>query len=136
MAEILEQKKNPLLKREESWILIEHKGKPTPKRDEILSEISKVLKSKDELIIIDKVFSQKGKSASRVKVLAYSKKEDIPESKLEKMKRRALPLGKRGKSKEGEASGDAPSEAPTKATEKPSKKEPPKEEPPKEDEKK
>lgn len=110
--EIINQKKNPLLKRKEIWFLIEHKGKSTPNRREILSGISKTLKTKEELIIIDKIFSQTGKPASKVKALVYSKKEHIPKPKLEKMERRFLPVGKRGKKKEAaEKEVEVPEEA-------------------------
>jgi ribosomal protein S24E len=84
-AEILEQKKNELINRTEAWVGIEHAGMATPGRKEMLPEIAAVLKAKEDHIIIDKIFSDKGRAFSRVKVLAYSKKEDIPPGKLDRM---------------------------------------------------
>ena len=89
-------KKNPLLKREEAWILIEHNGKPTPKRADIIDEAAKAMKADKELVIVDKIFSREGAAASRVRVFAYSKKEEVPATKAEKMKRR-LGLAKKEK---------------------------------------
>lgn len=81
-------KKNPLLKREEAWIVLEHEGKATPKRADMIDEAANVMKADKELIIIDKIFSREGKAASMARVLVYEKKELIPAAKAEKMKRR------------------------------------------------
>ena len=76
--EIKEQKKNPLLKREEVSVSIEHPGKATPSRREILPELAKVLKSNEDLIIIDKIFSVHGMNVSEARLLVYKKKDEIP----------------------------------------------------------
>jgi len=82
------RKKNPLLKREEAWIVLEHEGKATPKRADIIDEAAKAMKADKELIIIDKIFSREGKAASKARVLVYAKRGDMPAAKVEKMKRR------------------------------------------------
>lgn len=89
VVKVLERKKNPLMKREEVSAVYEHSGKPTPTRDEILPNLEKSLKAGKDLILIDKIFSIKGKGESRLKVLLYSKKEDIPKDKVEAIKKRA-----------------------------------------------
>lgn len=86
--QVQEQKKNPLLKREEAWVMVEHPGAATPKRAEILKDAAKALKAKEEQVIVDKIFSFSGRTASRARVLVYSSKADIPKEKLEKMARR------------------------------------------------
>lgn len=101
---VVETRKNPLLKREEVEALLEHAGKPTPKRDEILPSLVKVLRAKKELILIDKIFSVKGKGESRLKVLVYSKKDDIPKEKLEIIKKRS----EKKKEKKEEPAPEAP----------------------------
>ena len=83
-----EQKRNPLLKREEMHCIFEHPGRATPSRKEMLPDLEKILKTKKDLIIIDKIFSVKGKGKSKAHVLVYKKKEDVPKEKLEKMQRR------------------------------------------------
>jgi len=86
--DILEHKKNPLMHREEFLIGLDHSGKPTPNRKEIMSELVKELKTKEDLIIIDKIFNKVGKPSSEARVLVYKKPGDVPKYKLEKMKRR------------------------------------------------
>jgi len=106
-AKIENQRKNPLLRREEAWVLIEHEGKATPKRADIIDETAKAMKADKELLIVDKIFSKEGRAASRARVFVYAKAEELPAAKVEKMKRR-LGLAK----KEGEA---APTAAPAPA---------------------
>jgi len=87
-VKIESRRKNPLLKREEAWIVIEHEGKATPKRADIIGEAAKAMKADKELLIIDKIFSREGKAASAARVLVYEKSDLIPAAKAEKMKRR------------------------------------------------
>jgi len=107
-VKVIEEKKNPLLKREEIHCILEHPDKATPSREEMLPVLERVLKTKKDLIIIDKIFSVKGKGESKALVFTYKKKEDMPKEKLEKMKRRmensakGEPAGK-AEAPEGEA---------------------------------
>jgi ribosomal protein S24E len=82
------KKENPLMKREEAWIKVEHEGKPTPPRREILAEVAKHIKAKEDCVIIDKIFTEAGRGASKVRVLVYPKADAVPKAKLEKMKSR------------------------------------------------
>lgn len=86
--EIISQKKNQLMRREEAEVRIRHEGQRTPSRQEILKEISHSLKSSEDLIIIDRIITLQGQAVSAAKVLAYEKKEDVPAYKIGKMKRR------------------------------------------------
>lgn len=95
-AKVEQHRKNPLLRREEAWIVIEHEGKATPKRADIIEEAAKAMKADRELLIIDKIFSREGKAASSARVFVYAKKEDIPAVKAEKMKRRMGLVKKEG----------------------------------------
>gem|GEM_PF-823655 len=103
--EVISQKKNPLMGREEAWVCLEHAGKPTPPRAEMIAEVAKHFNSKEDRVIIDKIFSETGKAASRVKVLVYPKSDAVPKDKLEKMKVRMGLVKKEG----GKA---APAQAP------------------------
>lgn len=87
-VKIVERKKNPLFRREEVEALLEHIGKPTPPRQNILPSLEKSLNVKADLIIINKIFSVKGKGESKLKVFVYSKKDDIPKEKLELIEKR------------------------------------------------
>ncbi|MBU0530273.1 MAG: hypothetical protein ABIH52_00685 [Candidatus Aenigmatarchaeota archaeon] len=119
-VDIKEQKKNPLMKREESMLTIDHSGTATPSRLDILEAASKALKIDKSLMIVDSIFTEAGKSVSNVRVLVYSKKEEIPEFKLQKMQPK-----KKGKKAEG--AEDTPDEQP--AEEKKPEEEPKEEKP-------
>ena len=106
--EIVSQKKNPLLGREDVHLRINHDGQRTPSREEILKEIAHTLKMGENHVIIDRIFTVQGQAVSNAKVLAYEKREDVPVYKIDKMKRR-MKLEKEpdeekkpGKGKEGE----------------------------------
>ena len=86
--EIISQKKNPLMGREDVHVRINHDGQRTPSRQEILEEIAHSLKMGENHIIIDRIFTVQGQAVSNAKVLAYEKREDVPAYKTEKMKRR------------------------------------------------
>jgi len=98
--EVINQKKNPLMNREEAWIRIDHSGKPTPPRKDIIADVAKQFKAKEDCVIVDKIFSEAGIAASRVKVLVYPKSDAVPKAKMDKMKIR---MGLMKKMKKGEA---------------------------------
>lgn len=105
--EVISHKKNPLVKREEFEMLVEHSGRATPTRKELADDVAKKANTSHDLIIIDKVISIKGAAQSRLKILAYKKKEDMPKHKLEKMAARE----KKGpKGAEAAAEGKPPKE--------------------------
>ena len=135
---VTEQKKNPLMKREELWVEIEHEGAATPRRRELVPHLVKALKTKDNLVIIRKIFSETGRNRSRAKVFVYSKTEDIPKGMAEKMQRRlkkgkqpepkaeAKPAEKKEEAKPEEKKAEAPKEG---KKEEPKKEEKPAEKP-------
>ncbi len=101
--EVISQKKNPLMSREEAWVRIAHAGKPTPPRKDIIADVAKQFKAKEDCVIVDKIFSESGIAASKVKVLVYPKADAVPKAKLEKMKIRMGLMKKETKGKDGEA---------------------------------
>jgi len=115
-TEVKEQKKNPLLKRNEAVISIVHAGKATPSRVDILEIASKELKVDKQLIIVDSVFTEAGRNISNARILTYSKKEDIPEYKLKKMKSKKKQAEGEAKPeekpKEDKPKGEKPAEKP------------------------
>jgi ribosomal protein S24E len=83
-ADIISEKENPLRKRKEYWLMVEHEGKSTPTRHELLPEVAKKLGSKSELTVLDKIFSERGTAKSRVKAQIYSDIKEVPKVKLER----------------------------------------------------
>jgi ribosomal protein S24E len=100
--EIVSQKKNPLVGREDVHVRINHEGQRTPSRQEILKELVYLLKTNEDKVIIDRIFTLQGQAVSDAKVLAYGKKEDVPAYKVDKMKRRM----------KAKAGAEKPAEAP------------------------
>lgn len=108
--EMLKEKKNPAMKRDEHLISLEHKGKATPSRPEIMKEVAKLLKTKEELIIIDKILSNKGVQSSKVYVLSYRKRDEMPKYKLDKMKERMEKIKPKKAAEEKPAEAEQPKE--------------------------
>jgi len=87
-TEIISEKDNPLMKRKEYWLMVDHAGKETPNRHDLLPAIAKKLGSKEDLTLLDKIFTERGAAQSRVKVMVYSKKDDFPAGKLARQERK------------------------------------------------
>ncbi|MCX6817341.1 MAG: hypothetical protein NTU57_00610 [Candidatus Aenigmarchaeota archaeon] len=90
---IIEHKKNALMGRDEVKALYEHPGKPTPTREEILPSLESVLKMSGEHIIIERIFTTKGKGESLVKALVYEEKSKMPKHKLDVIEKRKAKRG-------------------------------------------
>lgn len=86
--DVVSQKKNPLLAREEAVVRVHHAGQRTPSRQEMLKDVAHALKANENSIIIDRIMTLQGETISEAWVLAYEKKDDVPAYKIEKMKRR------------------------------------------------
>ena len=59
--EIAEKSDNPLLQRQELQIVIRHENSSTPKRSEVIKNLSETLKEKKDLIVIDHLKNKYGK---------------------------------------------------------------------------
>ena len=82
------EKKNPLMKRTEYMFQVVHSAQPTPVRVYLTKDIAKVLKVKEDGILIEKIFSERGRAESNAKVFVYKDKKDIPKYKLDKLEKR------------------------------------------------
>ena len=67
--EIAEKNDNPLLHRQEVQIVIRHENMGTPKRKEVIQNLSEQLKAKKDLIVIDHLKNKYGKTET----LGYAK---------------------------------------------------------------
>tara|TARA_B100002052_G_C15637814_1_gene487001 strand:- start:345 stop:725 length:381 start_codon:yes stop_codon:yes gene_type:complete len=75
--EILEKNSNPLLSRQEIHVVIKHEGDSTPKRNQVINSLSKELKAKKDLIIIDYLKNQYGKSETKGYAKIYDTKDSM-----------------------------------------------------------
>lgn len=118
--DIVSQKDNPLLKRKHYWVMVDHAGKETPSRHAILPDVCKKLGTKAEVTVIDKMFSERGVAKTRVGVLVYSEKKDVPKEKLLRHERKVKKhLEKNAKAAPAEAPAEEKPAAEEKAEETP-----------------
>ena len=75
--EITENNDNPLLNRQEVQIVIKHESDATPKRNQVIKSLSEKLKAKKELIIIDHLKNQYGKTETQGYAKIYTNKDSL-----------------------------------------------------------
>jgi small subunit ribosomal protein S24e len=70
--DITQKRENPLLKRTEVYFTVAHDGESTPGRNAVAEEIAKMMKSKRNCVVIDRIESVygRGKSTGYAKVYA------------------------------------------------------------------
>ena len=79
--EITERNDNPLLNRQEIKVVIKHNESSTPRRNQVIKNISEQLKTNRELVIIDHLKNAYGKTETYGYAKIYSDKESL--SKIE-----------------------------------------------------
>ena len=75
--EIAEKNDNPLLHRQEIQIVIKHENKGTPKRKEVIQNLSEQLKAKKDLIVIDHLKNKYGKTETQGYAKIYANIEAL-----------------------------------------------------------
>ena len=75
--EITEQNDNPLLNRQEIKVVIKHNESSTPRRNQVIKNISEKLKANRELVIIDHLKNVYGKTETHGYAKIYSDKESL-----------------------------------------------------------
>ena len=79
--EITEQNDNPLMNRQEIKVVIKHSESSTPRRNQVIKNISEQLKTNRELVIIDHLKNAYGKTETHGYAKIYSDRESL--SKIE-----------------------------------------------------
>ena len=79
--ELTAQNDNPLLNRQEIKVVIKHSESSTPRRNQVIKNISEQLKTNRELVIIDHLKNAYGKTETHGYVKIYSDREAL--SKIE-----------------------------------------------------
>ena len=79
--EITEQNDNPLLSRQEIKVVIKHSEDSTPRRNQVIKNISEQLKTNRELVIIDHLKNAYGKTETHGYAKVYSDRDSL--TKLE-----------------------------------------------------
>jgi small subunit ribosomal protein S24e len=116
---ILEERANPLLKRHEYHFEVAHATAPTPSREEVRGELSKLVRAPKDRVVIERMGARYGTATTRGDALVY---DSVESAKL--ITRSHILVRNKLKEKEVPAAPGAP--APERAAESP-KAEPPKE---------
>ena len=106
--EIAEKNDNPLLHRQEVQIVIKHENKGTPKRKEVIRNLSEQLKAKKDLIVIDHLKNKYGKTETQgyakiyANIEALNRIETKPSIARQKPSEKKPPKAKKTKKEETE----------------------------------
>jgi len=106
--EIAEKNDNPLLHRQEVQIVIKHENKGTPKRKEVIQNLSEQLKAKKDLIVIDHLKNKYGKTETQgyakiyANIEALNRIETKPSIARQKPSEKKPPKAKKTKKEETE----------------------------------
>ena len=121
--EIAEKNDNPLLHRQEIQIVIRHENKGTPKRKEVIQNLSEQLKAKKDLIVIDHLKNKYGKTETQgyakiyANIEALNRIETKPSIARQKPSEKKPPKAKKTKKEEKEQEETKPvEEAPPERT--------------------
>jgi small subunit ribosomal protein S24e len=68
---ILEERANPLLKRQEYRFEVDHATAATPTRDAVRSELAKLVKAPKDRVIVERMRARYGRATSRGEALVY-----------------------------------------------------------------
>ena len=83
--EILEERENPLLNRKELKINIKHPNSPTPRKQDLIKEISSRFSVPEDQVSIDYIFTKKGLQESFVKVKIYKEARKVEKKEVKKV---------------------------------------------------
>jgi small subunit ribosomal protein S24e len=72
---ILEERPNPLMKRNEYRFEVTHPTAATPTRDQVRGELSKIVKASKERVIIERMHARYGTAITRGDALVYENAE-------------------------------------------------------------
>jgi len=91
--DVIEQKKNPFLKRTDLMLMIDHTGSATPKEEELKKEIAQKFKSGPDHVEVVYIFTQAGIAKSKVKSRIWVGKAPVKvkKPKVEKPKEEPKP---------------------------------------------
>jgi len=94
---ILESKKeNRVIQRIEALIRIEHMGRSTPSREEIAGAVSKILGVDKSLVVIRRVETEYGRSASKAWIHIYRDRATLEKFEPKHLLERGIKKGEKG----------------------------------------
>jgi len=76
-VKIVERRENKLLDREELYVIIDHKGEATPKREDLRKKIAAMTGKSEDLVVVSKILSMYGMQKSRALIHVYNSKDTL-----------------------------------------------------------
>ena len=86
---VREKKVRPLLSHEELHLEISFPNEPTPKIDSVKKHLASTLKVNEDVVIVESLITEFGKSFGRAKALVFSSVEDLAKRKKNQRRKRA-----------------------------------------------
>jgi len=74
---MVDKRENKLLDREELYVIIDHKGEATPKREELRKRIAAMIGKSEDLVVVYKIISMYGAQKSKALVHVYNSKDAL-----------------------------------------------------------
>ena len=109
---ILEDRANPLLKRHEVAFEVAHATAATPSRDQVRTELSKMVRAPKERVVIERMHARYGTAVTRGEALVYETAESAKATEREHI---LVRNGLKEKVAKGAAAPAAEAPAPTPA---------------------
>jgi ribosomal protein S24E len=88
---IVSEKENPMMKRRELNVSIEHGSAATPSKATVQQHLAKELSKELEFIEVKDIFSDNGESGSKARVFVWEDKKAPDYSKVVKVKKEKAP---------------------------------------------
>jgi len=98
--DVLEEKENVFFARKELQLVIRHPKSATPKKQELVKELSVKYSVPEEHVVVDFLYSKKGTNESVAKVKIYKEKPRVKESAKKKEEK---PKGEESEAQTSEA---------------------------------
>ena len=91
---VREKKVRPLLSHEELHLEISFPNEPTPKIDSVKKHLASTLKVNEDVVIVESLITEFGKSFGRAKALVFSSVEDLAKIRPKKKEKSKKEEGK------------------------------------------
>ena len=97
--DVLEKRENPILKRNDLLLLVDHANQSTPRKEELTKEIANMFNSVPEKVEIIYIFSENGITKARVKARVWEEKPPEKKKKVKEEKPKEKPIEKKEEKK-------------------------------------
>ena len=93
---LVSQRENKVIQRREAVLRIEHRGRGTPSRQDVIEAVSKLLGVDKSLVVVRRIETEYGRDASRAWVHIYSDRSVLERFEPKHLLQRSEKRGKEG----------------------------------------